>query len=249
VGRFPLMPLAAKRLVLYGLQSVRLLRASAPSAGWRDLAGDFPGWYRSLRPAFNLLDAELPWLPFPVIRFLDKTLQPAMRVFEYGCGGSTLFFARRVAEVVSVEHSPDWHRRVSAAIQQRGYQNCQLRLVPPDPDRSPARLDPAQPDDYGSGDPASRGLRFLRYARSIDDYPNAHFDLILIDGRARPSCCKHALPKVRPSGCLLWDNTSVAYYAPARKLAAATHQETVIRGPIPGLVLFDQSSIFRRAVL
>ena len=70
----------------------------------------------------------------------------------------------------------------------------------------------ADPDSYVSGDPAYAGMSFHHYASSIDRYPDGSFDAILIDGRSRPSCFKHAKSKLKSGGFLILDNSETDYY-------------------------------------
>ena len=51
------------------------------------------------------LDLEVPWFSYAAIDFLDGFLRPGMMVCEYGSGGSTLFFSKRVRSVVSIDRS------------------------------------------------------------------------------------------------------------------------------------------------
>jgi hypothetical protein len=62
------------------------------------------------------IDDRRPWLSYIAIDWLKNTLRPEMRVIEFGSGGSTLFFAERVAELVSVEHDREWYFRVQDAL-------------------------------------------------------------------------------------------------------------------------------------
>lgn len=64
------------------------------------------GWVRSVheRAVVTAAGDPLPWMTYPFIEFLAPRLQAGWTVFEYGAGASTLFFARRVASVVAVEH-------------------------------------------------------------------------------------------------------------------------------------------------
>ena len=48
------------------------------------------------------------------MRLLERVAQPHLKVFEYGAGNSSLWWAARVAEVVSVEHDAAWAGRVAA---------------------------------------------------------------------------------------------------------------------------------------
>lgn len=49
-----------------------------------------------------------------------------MRVFEWGSGGSTLWFAQRAASVVSIEHNLNWHDRVYESLQWSDAKNVTL---------------------------------------------------------------------------------------------------------------------------
>jgi SAM-dependent methyltransferase len=72
------------------------------------------GWFRSYKED-TCVDAEgypLPWMTYPSIEFLKNRIRKDMIVFEYGCGESTLWWASRVKEVVSVEHNKDWFEKV-----------------------------------------------------------------------------------------------------------------------------------------
>jgi hypothetical protein len=50
------------------------------------------------------------------------------------------------------------------------------------------------------------------YVKSIEDYPDGYFDLVVVDGRARPSCILHSMQKVKVNGILLLDNADRSYY-------------------------------------
>lgn len=76
------------------------------------------GWFRSFREQASI-DAQgepLPWVTYPAIEFLRRRLRADMSVFEYGSGGSTLWWAKRVSEVVSVEHDRSWFEKLSSSI-------------------------------------------------------------------------------------------------------------------------------------
>lgn len=50
---------------------------------------------------------ELPWITYPAIRYLDKRLT-GRRVFEYGGGTSTAWYAARARSVTTVENNTTW---------------------------------------------------------------------------------------------------------------------------------------------
>jgi Methyltransferase domain len=191
----------------------------------------FPRWLRSQRR--TSLDDALPWITYEAQRALERILTPEMRVFEYGSGGSTLFFAQRVAELVSVEHDPDWHAKVQARLGSRS----ELILVP--------STDEA-PGDYASTDERHVGRSFRAYAEAIDRFPDGYFDLLLIDGRARASCFRHGRAKVRAGGWIMLDNSDRAQYASVVSAARdARWAEERYAGPSGYTPYFSQTTIWR----
>lgn len=76
------------------------------------------GWFKSFREQASV-DANgdpLPWFTYPAIEFINRRVKSWMSVFEYGCGGSTLWWAKRVKEVISVEHDKEWCKKMVANI-------------------------------------------------------------------------------------------------------------------------------------
>ena len=76
------------------------------------------GWLRSVEtgtPVDRAGDA-LPWFTYASIYFLNHRIRPEMAVFEYGSGGSTLWWSRRVRRVVACEHDLAWFKSVQARV-------------------------------------------------------------------------------------------------------------------------------------
>jgi hypothetical protein len=186
-------------------------------------------WWRSRTQGY-LLDTPSPWLTFDAIDLLRAHMRDGLNVFEYGSGGSTLFWLRWNVDLVSVEHDPEWYEVVRGRLPSE--RAVDYRLVEPEPAADANRLlDPADPLTYATADDTLRARTFRRYATQIDGFPDGHFDLVLIDGRARSSCIHHAAPKVRRGGLLVLDNADRPYY-----LASQRH---VLDGfeyhPLPGV--------------
>lgn len=136
------------------------------------------------------LDLELPWFSYAAIDFLNQYLQPDMRVCEYGSGGSTLFFARRVKSVISIEDNRHWFELVKRRLQEKSIQNVNLRLCP-----------------FDFKNPA--GFEHSAYLHAI---PDERFDVIVIDGseewtQVRPTCFEKAEHRVRRGGIIVVDDS------------------------------------------
>jgi hypothetical protein len=169
-------------------------------------ARDFPRWLRTQRTGSPLEDGS-PWITFGAERHLQRIVSRTSRAFEYGSGGSTLYLSDVVPELVSVEHDPEWSALVNARLTPR--KNVVLELHPPAA---------VQDAEYRSTDDRYIEMSFRDYASSIDRFPNGHFDLILIDGRARVACFRHALQKLQPHGWLILDNSDRPEYAEILKI-------------------------------
>lgn len=66
-----------------------------------------------------------PWLSDDAISYFQELLKPDMKVIEFGGGGSTLWLAPQVAEVVTVEHDEEWYD----VIQKKAPENVTLCLA------------------------------------------------------------------------------------------------------------------------
>jgi hypothetical protein len=71
------------------------------------------GWWESARrrSAIDRDGKPIPWLTYPCIRFLKERVTEKLKVFEYGCGNSTLWWAKMVDDVVSCEHDKEWFEK------------------------------------------------------------------------------------------------------------------------------------------
>jgi hypothetical protein len=167
-------------------------------------------WIGSTAPKY-LLRRPSPWVTFEAIDYIDERVAAGWKVFEYGSGGSTLYWLSRGAECVSVEHDSSWYEGLRPFIPADA--KIDYRLVPPGPSAG---------DDFDSewGDPNAyrssveefKHHSFREYAEQIDEFPEEYFDLVLVDGRARPSCIKHAVSRVKPDGLLVVDNGDRPHY-------------------------------------
>lgn len=110
----------------WALSHRRTVQALLKSAHTGDLADI--GWSASYK-AKRAMDGSgnpLPWFSYAAIHLLKQRLPADARVFEYGSGQSTLFFAARAAQVVSVEHDAAW----AGEVQSKLPANARLLHVP-----------------------------------------------------------------------------------------------------------------------
>jgi predicted O-methyltransferase YrrM len=195
-------------------------------------------WAYSLTRAHDSLGIaalDVPWWTYGAIDEVERWLARQdgdVRAFEWGSGASTIWLARRVAAVHSVEH----HGAFGAMIQQElaARPNATLDVVEAVPSASPT---------VGSAKEGHGGLDFSDYVRHIDAVGGT-FGLIVVDGRAREACLAAALDHLAADGIIVFDNTMRRRYRRAIESAAVVERR--FRGLTPTLPYPDQTSILTR---
>jgi hypothetical protein len=73
------------------------------------------GWVNSFlsKMPVDLNNNPLPWVTYPFIHFMtSERLSKVDKLFEYGSGNSTLYYAKLVNYVTSVEHDISWYNNI-----------------------------------------------------------------------------------------------------------------------------------------
>ena len=86
------------------------------------------GWVESMNlgQPVDRKGNPLPWITYPAIHILAQRVPKDARVFEYGAGFSTLWWAARVLSVNSCEHDDSWAARVKS----KSPSNAELMVRP-----------------------------------------------------------------------------------------------------------------------
>ena len=152
------------------------------------------GWHRSTKAGapVDAVGDPHPWLTYSAVSWLDRVLRPGVRVFEYGAGASTSWFARagRVKEIVAVEHHPEWFARLP--------QPANGRIV-----HVPCTGTWWETDERAP------------YVRAVAQ--GAPWDVIVIDGMGRNTCARVAVDHLTPAGLVILDDTDNAASLPAQE--------------------------------
>lgn len=135
---------------------------------------------------------DAPWLTRQATAFLERELRPEYVGLEWGSGRSTAWLAKRVRNVISIEHDPAWFARVQSMLRKRNIENVALHFLDA---RAPEYLAPIQEE-------ADDSLNF-----------------VLVDGvsELRDVCALAAVAKVRPGGLLIVDD--IHRYLPSHSIA------------------------------
>lgn len=126
----------------------------------------------------------LPWMDKSEIGLIISYLKPSYKMFEWGCGGSTLYFSKYVSLYRSVEHNEKWFNKISPKIEK----NTELYL-------------------YNNTD------NYISYINAVKKH-NTIYDAILVDGRQRLACAIAAKDFIKPNGILfVHDYFNREYYS------------------------------------
>lgn len=138
---------------------------------------------------------DKPWLCAGTIRFCERHLHRDMRAMEFGSGRSTLWFAKRVGHLISIEHDAQWAAKVREQLRAAAISNVDFRHLPLD---HPLE-EPERPTYVPT--PA--------YVAAADGVADRSLDLVIIDGHYRTHCVRQSVPKVAPGGFLLVDDINL----------------------------------------
>lgn len=148
-------------------------------------------WYEYRNPG-------APWLTADMVNILDTWLKPTDVGLEWGSGRSTVWFARRVAKLTSVEHDKEWAARVVATLNAERLENRVEYYIVDDVDTVQAEA---------------------RYVGICDAIPEGSLDFCLIDGLARDRCALGCLDRLKGGGIIIIDN--INWYLPRERKSKA----------------------------
>ncbi len=143
-------------------------------------------WYRRQNP-------DLPWITPDSYKFLDQYLQPCDIGVEFGSGRSTLWFAKKVSKLYSVEHDAAWYEIISKQIAEAKLINVSYYL-----------FDIVDIEE---------GI-LPAYVDVINEVKDTSLDFVMVDGKYRDLCALASINKLKSNGILILDNADV--YLPAK---------------------------------
>lgn len=144
---------------------------------------------------FNRRHPDAPWLTPQMVEILEQWLRPTDRGLEWGAGRSSVWFARRMQHLISVENDPVWCARVKEMLANKGLTNVDLRH---------------HTEDAG-------------YVGIADDIAAESLDFVLVDGMlARDQCALHAIPLLKRGAIIVIDN--INWYVPNQSHAPGSRR-------------------------
>jgi hypothetical protein len=106
---------------------------------WEEISRNLPpginylqtsGWLNSLYSGkpLNQEAKPIPWYTYPAIEFIENKIYSDFCVFEYGSGNSSLWWSKRVTQVISIENDANWFNYIKENIPS----NVELYLIEDD---------------------------------------------------------------------------------------------------------------------
>jgi predicted O-methyltransferase YrrM len=131
------------------------------------------------------INKGLPWIVPESLTALEPLLWTGMRIFEWGSGGSTLYWLKHDAYVTTLERKSRWYFWTRNKAQDLAGK-LDIVLIP---------MNGKADDDY---------------ANAIKGFDDGTFDLVFVDGEApqRNQALHAAAPKIKSDGILLLDNSN-----------------------------------------
>lgn len=85
------------------------------------------GWLQSILKSRPINDQgdPVPWFTYPAIDFLDTVIDENWKVFEWGGGYSTIWWANKVRLVTAIENDGKWHEELRNQLPD----NARLQLI------------------------------------------------------------------------------------------------------------------------
>ncbi len=180
----------------------------------------------------QMIALDRPWWTYRAADEVEAFLlgRRDARVFEFGAGASTVWLAKRAAEIQSVEHDVDFARDLATHLDARP--SVTLHTVAP-AERTASSQATSQRAGY-------EDVSFDEYVDTIHRVGGL-FDLIVIDGRARRTCLEHSIQHLAHHGVIVFDNSNRRRYRTSIQGSGLT--ERSLHGWCPSLPIPSTTSL------
>lgn len=66
---------------------------------------------RDLKSPVDANGNEIPWFTYPAFEFINQFDLSQKTIFEWGSGNSSVYFAKRCKQIISIEHDEVWFKK------------------------------------------------------------------------------------------------------------------------------------------
>jgi tRNA A58 N-methylase Trm61 len=168
---------------------------------------------------------ELPWITYQAIEFFNQNLKKNHLIFEYGCGSSTIFFAKKVKKVVSIETNEIWFEIINKKIKEQNIDNVEIFLM-------------------------TDGISNEKYENFLENYQkenNLDFDFVIIDSIKRFKCAQNVLKFINNKTKIVLDDSERKHYKKIFKLFEENNMKKIdFFGIAPAQLRIKNTTIFTK---
>ncbi len=135
---------------------------------------------------FEKRNKDKPWITQDAIKVIENILQKDFVGLEFGSGRSTVWYAKQIEHLTSIEDHKEWYEEIRTQFKEANISNVTYLFKN------------AEGDDIAQTD----------YCRVIDDYKDNSMDFIVVDGKHRDVLANKAVHKLKKGGVLLLDDAN-----------------------------------------
>ena len=156
-----------------------------------DLGLHLKMWISEYILRLDTVNAGYMWTSYSLHQFLHSLNLKNQHVLELGSGGSTVFFLKRKANLITFEHSKVWIEKLKLRL---GNQSKW----------KPYLVEYIRREDDPNG--------YLKYIEKIQGIEDETLDIALVDGRHRVECVRAVQSKLVAGGQIILDDSDRASY-------------------------------------
>jgi predicted O-methyltransferase YrrM len=142
------------------------------------------------RLVYEKTHSDMPWLTKTANLILSSYLKPDDIGLEFGSGRSTIWLAKRISHLTSIENNRKWYNYVSERISKEGFAG-RISLY-------------LKETDVEGG---SKEAVDSEYVTVVRQFEKEQLDFVLVDGVYRSACANSVIDYIRDGGLLIIDDS------------------------------------------
>jgi predicted O-methyltransferase YrrM len=181
------------------------------------------GWTRSFLEGVSQDEDGnlLPWMTYPAIEFLQNYVNKNHEIFEFGCGASTIFFAKKAKKVYGLETNQNWLNLINEKLQSLDLE-AQIELI-------------------------ENGIDNKNYEIFPQKFEKK-FDIIVIDSLKRFLCAQNSINFIKDDGIIILDDSQRENYKKIFDFFAENgFEKKDFWGIEPGKLKIKNTTVFLRS--
>lgn len=203
-------------------------------------------WKKSFIEGFcyDEYHCEVPWYSYKAIEFIKRFVKKNHRIFEFGCGSSTLFYANNASQVVSLESNKIWSKIIKEKLYQHNFKNSDFS------EKKFNFIDHQNSQNFEKND-CKLTINLMTDALTNNNYENfcenysQKFDIIVVDSLKRHLCVVNSYKSLSENGILILDDSQRKNYQKTINfLVEKNFKKLDFIGIAPGQLTIKNTSIF-----